>query len=1189
MALIKSDRVKETSTSTGNGTFSLAGAATGYRTFASVCIVGDTFFYGISNQTSGEWETGLGTYSATNTLTRTTVHASSNSGAIVTFGAGTKEVFLTASARYLERIVDNELFTSVGSSTSVVAVNDGPQPQLDLAFSADKTLTARYGPTPSFSRASTGTVTNSSGVLTSAAVNEPRFDHVLENGVWVSKGLLIEEQRTNLCLQSNVTNTTWTSYRATCTTNSISSPDGTINASLIVEGSFNDVHYHRQNLSISSGTYTVSVYAKAKERYIVSFGGAATGRKYFNLQTGTVGSTAFGSPASTSITPVGNGWYRLSVTGPSYAGGLGEHIQLILANNIENETYSGDGTSGAYFWGAQVEAGSFPTSYIPTVATSVVRSADVCQITGTDFSSFWNASEGSFACEVNPLGGNTVANQGIVTANDGTFSNVLGQIRNLQNTNGDYGAFCRASGTTTMSIVRAAGSTQVGVTFRAATGFKANDCADSMNGGAVITDSTVTLPTVNRLTIGDFHTGANTILNGHIARLRYFNTRLANQTLVQLSGGINNLVYKSITGSGNATVTNGYTNINVSVPNPLPVANGGTGGTTAVSGAVNLIKSAPNDGAEYTLKSKQISGSPSFYWVDSTGYAPTLDLLFAADKTLTAYTGPTPSFSRASSGTYFNASGVLKTAAYNLINYSQDFENAYWTNSNVRVYSNSELAPDGTLTADKIANSQTTGFHSINKTTGISITGPLTASIYVKAAGVTSFGFEIVDNFRAIINLIDGSVVSNTLSSSTVTVTNAGNGWWRVAYSYTSNINRVIFYPNGVTSFTGDGVSGVIMWGLQIENSPVANDYVRTTESAASTPRFNHVYNGSSWVSKGLLIEEQRTNLFNNSSNLYTGWTVSGFTTDSNKTLAPDSLTLVDKLIPETGNTDAKTYKVTSITNGLSYSYSVYIKKSQLYRARLQFYDGGFYNTIFDVNSGTIISTTGGLTSEISNVGNGWYRCTVKRVSALTGSGFFYVLPENATPGDGTSGFYAWGAQLEAGEFPTSYIPTTTAAVTRSADVCQITGTDFSGFWNASEGSLVVQYDRHNVPTSNGVLFAASKVSLPLQNLIYNFASSGNENLSVYNGNIDQATFAIGSIPSAGTPAKIGFCYKVNDFAGTLNGSAVVTDTSGSVTAVEQIGIGYIHGTTANFNGHITRLRYYPARLPNATLQTLST
>ena len=117
MALIKADRVKETSTSAGATTFALAGAATGYRSFASVCSIGDTFYYAISHQTSNEWETGLGTYSGADTLTRTTVHSSSNSGSAVNFSAGTKEVFLALTATQLSTL------GTVSSVTGTGAVN----------------------------------------------------------------------------------------------------------------------------------------------------------------------------------------------------------------------------------------------------------------------------------------------------------------------------------------------------------------------------------------------------------------------------------------------------------------------------------------------------------------------------------------------------------------------------------------------------------------------------------------------------------------------------------------------------------------------------------------------------------------------------------------------------------------------------------------------------------------------------------------------------------------------------------------------------------------------------------------------------------------------------------------------------------------------------------------------------------
>lgn len=103
MALIWADKTAETSTTTGTGNFTLAGALTGYRTFASVCATSDTFYYSITavdgnGIPTGDWETGLGTYSAANTLTRTTVHASSNAGSAVNFAAGTKRVTITATA-----------------------------------------------------------------------------------------------------------------------------------------------------------------------------------------------------------------------------------------------------------------------------------------------------------------------------------------------------------------------------------------------------------------------------------------------------------------------------------------------------------------------------------------------------------------------------------------------------------------------------------------------------------------------------------------------------------------------------------------------------------------------------------------------------------------------------------------------------------------------------------------------------------------------------------------------------------------------------------------------------------------------------------------------------------------------------------------------------------------------------------
>jgi len=131
MALIKADRVKESSTSTGASTFALAGAYTGFRAFSSVCSVGDTFYYVIDSDSGSEWETGLGTYSATNTLTRTTVYASSNSGSIVTFSAGTKNVYISLTGRQIDTV-----------SASPPASTGAPPLLESLAGAAHTALTA---------------------------------------------------------------------------------------------------------------------------------------------------------------------------------------------------------------------------------------------------------------------------------------------------------------------------------------------------------------------------------------------------------------------------------------------------------------------------------------------------------------------------------------------------------------------------------------------------------------------------------------------------------------------------------------------------------------------------------------------------------------------------------------------------------------------------------------------------------------------------------------------------------------------------------------------------------------------------------------------------------------------------------------------------------------------------------------
>lgn len=124
MAFVTADRVRDTSTTAGSGSFSVSGTApTGYRTFSAVLSVSDTFYYSIQHQTLNEWEVGLGTYSSANTFSRTTIYSSSNAGSVVTFSAGTKDVFITMAASRSPQLNASGNITALGTPVSATLTN----------------------------------------------------------------------------------------------------------------------------------------------------------------------------------------------------------------------------------------------------------------------------------------------------------------------------------------------------------------------------------------------------------------------------------------------------------------------------------------------------------------------------------------------------------------------------------------------------------------------------------------------------------------------------------------------------------------------------------------------------------------------------------------------------------------------------------------------------------------------------------------------------------------------------------------------------------------------------------------------------------------------------------------------------------------------------------------------------------
>lgn len=371
----------------------------------------------------------------------------------------------------------------------------------------------------------TATRVNSSGLVEIVNANLPRFDY--DPSTLAAKGLLIEETRANLITYSEeFDNVIWSKNNVSVTQNAALSPDGTTTAELVSEVAVATSHLWSQTSAYTSGvSYTLSVYMKkgtgatAPDWMQLTFGSAAFGASQyanFNLATGAVGTVLGGTAA---IQNAGGGWYRLSFTATATAttstpGAFG------FINNTNASArlpaYTGATTSDVLVWGAQVEAGAFPTSYIPTAGTSLTRNADVVSMTGTNFSSWYNATSGAILAR---------SRQSVITGtrpsiyiSDGTANNII-SLRGLA---ANPELFIKA---TTDQAQIDAGTLTANSSFGLVGAWTTDNCAAAINGGAAVTDTSATIPTVDRMLIGS--DGTN-YLNGQVERISYWPQRIIN-------------------------------------------------------------------------------------------------------------------------------------------------------------------------------------------------------------------------------------------------------------------------------------------------------------------------------------------------------------------------------------------------------------------------------------------------------------------------------------------------------------------------------------------------------------------------------------------------------------------------------------------------------------------------------------
>jgi hypothetical protein len=645
---------------------------------------------------------------------------------------------------------------------------------------------------------------------------------------------------------------------------------------------------------------------------------------------------------------------------------------------------------------------------------------------------------------------------------------------------------------------------------------------------------------------------------------------------------------------------------------------------------------------------------------------PTLNLDFAKTKQL----DPRVTFSRASSGTYVDVNGVIQSAASgvarfdhnpttgeslgllveesrtNLATYSENMQLAWTASQATFGLASPSLSPSRNNAAYKLIPSTANAPHYISASRISS--DPVVVSVFVKADGyskiavINSYGSWVLSK-GVVADLSTGTLLAGSQVGSFIKP--FPDGWFQIT---TGNLSAAVFdprivilddsYPGTATdpdiyTYAGNGTSGIYIWGAQLEASPFPTSYIPTPAtftSRASTATFydangviqtaasgvarsNAFFPDSNGVMRpaGLLLEAAGTNLVTYSEQFdNAAWTKNGSTITANSVAAPDSTTTADKIVESSGTSRHEVYvsNVASTTSGSTYTLSVFAKAAERSILQLAFNTVGYPTANFNLATG-VVSLATSATASMQKLGNGWYRCSMTAVSALTPLAAAYIgVQSSATApfpteyaGDGASGIHIWGAQLEASPYPTSYIPTTTATVTRaadvstsstvtrSADVASITGSNFSSWYNQSEGTVFSDL-KSNYQNGIGAWSMHTGTSTIVSNSIHLTQSSLNRyEFQVYDGITQVSLFSTGII-SASASNRIATAYSVNNYAVSFNGLTPSVDTSGTLpVSLSTLSIGRrTNNSSTQMSGTISRLTYWPTRLSDATLQALT-
>ena len=497
--------------------------------------------------------------------------------------------------------------------------------------------------------------------------------------------------------------------------------------------------------------------------------------------------------------------------------------------------------------------------------------------------------------------------------------------------------------------------------------------------------------------------------------------------------------------------------------------------------------------------------------------------------------------------TRVNSAGLIEKVRTNLLTYSNTFSNAAWTKNNVTLTSG-QADPNGGTEGTRVQ------FSGVSYMFQVPSTAFATASVYVRATSGTA-SIRIGDS----------------------------NGNYVVAYNLTTAWQRITSFGSAMAGMSIDSYIGgswtaqdVIVAFAQFETGDIATAYIPTTTAAvsvgpvANVPRLDYL--GS--TCPRLLLEPQRTNLktYSEDFSAGAGWSTSTaggstVTYTANYGISPDGYQNADRLqLALNGGPYADYLSGNTITNGTTYTYSIYVKSLS---GTVSFYFLG------GTPAGNILKTA---TTE-------WTRITHTFTASSTVTYPRFLIEAGASS---SVDLLIWGAQLEAGAYATSYIPTLAASATRGADACSKTG--ISSLIGQTQGTLFAEF------VYSGKFGSASNSSMPIS---IDDASGNNEAYIFINGtnNVASGQFVVGGgftcnisglALTVGTRYKIAFAYKQNDFALYINGALQGVDTSGNIAALPNLRIGNYFGLNY-IQDTVNQALLFKTRLTNAELAELTT